>query len=154
MARKVAFLVGATMLSSMLYGVELMSERTFVFLRPETSSFWHTATNSTLTLPIYYPIGATRAALTVSGVKYSYSTNLPANTAEFDLELPAPTSPQSENVYDLTLAFDNGASRTALYRGGNTTRNYTFSHVACRREWNDLNARYGVCGFRLWMYAD
>ena len=113
MARKMASLVGATMLSSMLPGTELMSERTFVFLRPETSSFWHTATNNTLTLPIDYPLGATRATLTVSGVKYSYSTNLPANTAEFDLELPAPTSPQTENVYDLTLSFDKGASRTA-----------------------------------------
>ena len=113
MARKMASLVGATMLSSMLPGTELMSERTFVFLRPETSSFWHTATNNTLTLPIDYPLGATRATLTVSGVKYSYSTNLPASTAEFDLELPAPTSPQTENVYDLTLTFDNGASRTA-----------------------------------------
>ena len=95
MARKVAFLVGATMLSSMLPGEELMSERAFVFLRPETSSFWHTATNSTL-----------------------------------------------------------GTSCKALYRGGNTTRNYAFSHVACRRDWNDLNSYYGVCGFRLWMYAD
>ena len=113
MARKMASLVGATMLTTMLPGTELMSERTFVFLRPETSSFWHTATNNTLTLPIDYPLGATRAMLTVSGVKYSYSTNLPVNTKEFDLELPAPTSPQTENVYDLTLSFDNGASRKA-----------------------------------------
>ena len=144
MARKIAFLVGAAMLSSMLYGVELMSERTFVFLRPETSSFWHTATNSTLTLPVYYPIGATRAALTVSGVKYSYSTNLPANTAEFDLELPAPTSPQSENVYDLTLTFDNGASRTArlgLVQGQSPDLEGTTRCLAPAegREWSTVN---------------
>ena len=70
---------------------------------------------------------------------------------------PAPPSGDSTEPMGWTdgaAAAVLGPSCKALYRGGNTTRNYTFSHVACRREWNDLNARYGVCGFRLWMYAD
>ena len=32
---------------------------------------------------------------------------------EFTFELPVPSSPETENVYDLTLTFDNGVTRTA-----------------------------------------
>ena len=112
MARKVASLVGASLLSVATPGEEITSEPTFVFLRPETSSFWNTATNSTMTLPIDYPTGATRATLTVNGVRYSRSyANITGDS--FDLELPSPTSPETENVFDLTLTFDNGTERTA-----------------------------------------
>ena len=52
MARKVASLVGASLLAVATPGTEITSESTFVFIRPETSSFWNTATNSTMMLPI------------------------------------------------------------------------------------------------------
>jgi len=88
------------------------SEPTFVFLRPQTSSFWHTATNSTVTLPIVFPLGAASANLSVRGVRYSRDfTDI--SGPEFVLSLPPPTSPDKENVYELTLAFDNGVTRTA-----------------------------------------
>ena len=61
MARKVAAPAGATVLAVSAPAAKLSSEPTFVFLRPETSSFWNTATNSTMTLPIDYPSGATKA---------------------------------------------------------------------------------------------
>ena len=112
MARKVAALAGAAVLTVSAPAAKLSSEPTFVFLRPETSSFWNTATNSTMTLPIDYPTGATRATLTVNGVGYSRSyANITGDS--FDLELPPPTSPETENVFDLTLTFDNGTERTA-----------------------------------------
>ena len=111
-ARKMATVVGASMLSVAVGATELTSEPTFVFLRPETSSFWNTATNSTMTLPIDYPMTAKSATLDVSGVKYH---RLYENIAgpSFDLLLPEPTSPENENVYDLTLTFDDGTVRTA-----------------------------------------
>ena len=112
MARKVASLVGASLLSVATPGEEITSEPTFVFLRPETSSFWNTATNSTMTLPIDYPTGATRATLTVNGDKYAKSYANITNDS-FDLELPPPTSFEKENVYDLVLTFDDGTVRTA-----------------------------------------
>ena len=92
--------------------VESMSNETFVFLRPEESSFWRTATNAVVTLPIDYPEGASSATLTVRGLKYERVVqNLTAPS--FDLALPTPTSPETENVYDLTLEFDNGTERSA-----------------------------------------
>ena len=113
MARKVAALAGAAVLTVSAPAAKLSSEPTFVFRRPETSSFWNTATNSTMTLPIDYPNGATKATLTVNGVGYNrvYS-DLTGDSIEIDL--PVPDSPKTENVYELTLAFDNGAApRTA-----------------------------------------
>ena len=113
MTRKVASLVGASMLAVASPGTEIESEETFVFLRPETSSFWNTATNSTMSLPIDYPNGATKAKLEVTGVGYSkVYENITSDS--FDIELPVPDSPQTENVYDLKLTFDNEATvRTA-----------------------------------------
>ena len=88
------------------------SRPAFVFLRPETSSFWNTATNSMLTLPVEFPYGATKATLSVVGLKYSMAySNIVANT--FELTLPAATSPATENVYTLALEFDNGVACTA-----------------------------------------
>lgn len=91
---------------------ESTSEPTFVFLRPETSSFWNTATNSTMTVPIDFPPGASRAQLTVTGLGYS-CMYADVTDRSFTFELPAPHSPETENVYDLTLAFDNGVTRSA-----------------------------------------
>ncbi|MBR2838041.1 MAG: hypothetical protein IKE55_04630 [Kiritimatiellae bacterium] len=106
-------LAGASLLAGASPGEETTSEPTFVFLRPETSSFWHTATNSTVTLPIDYPDGATRATLAVSGAGYRAQAYTNLTGSSFDLALPVPDSPQAENVYDLALTFDDGTVRTA-----------------------------------------
>ena len=88
------------------------SEATTIFIRDEIFSFWRTATNSTVTLPIDFPSGASSAALTVTGARYSRTyANLAAGS--FDLALPPATSPDTENVYDLALAFNDGTVRTA-----------------------------------------
>ena len=112
MAKKVAALAGAAVLTVSAPAAKLSSEPTFVFLRPETSSFWNTATNSSMTLPIDYPSGAAKASLRVVGVGYD-KTYLDITGDTFELELPAPDSPKTENVYDLTLTFDDGTVRTA-----------------------------------------
>ncbi len=112
-ARKMATLVGAAMVSVAVPAEELTSEPTFVFLRPETSSFWHTATNNQMTVPIDYPTGATSATLSIRGLDYQRDYLNITKVDEFSFELPAVTSPETENVYDLTLTFDNGTVRTA-----------------------------------------
>ena len=111
-ARKMATLVGAAMVSVAVPAAEITSEPTFVFLKPETSSFWNTATNNTMTVPIDYPMTAKTATLDVRGVKYHRFYEAIVGSS-FDLQLPEPDSPENENVYNLTLTFDDGTVRTA-----------------------------------------
>lgn len=101
------------LLSAVAFGSEgYKSEAAFVFLQPETSSFWHTATNSTMSLPVYYPKGATKATLLVEGMEYSKT--YPDITGDsIEIELPPPTNERTENVYTLTLSFDDGSVQTA-----------------------------------------
>ncbi len=113
-ARKMAGVVGAAVVSVAVSAAELTSEPTLVFMRPETSSFWNTATNSTMTVPVDFPSGATEAALTVSGLGYKATyANITKGTDSFTFALPAADSPQTENVYDLALTFNDGTVRRA-----------------------------------------
>ena len=113
-ARKMAGVVGAAVVSLAVSATELTSGPTLVFTRPETSSFWNTATNNVMTVPIDFPAGATRATLTVKGVGYSaVYADMPRGTDSYTFALPAADSPQTENVYDLSLSFDDGTVRTA-----------------------------------------
>lgn len=111
-ARKLSGIVGAALVSVSVSAAKLSSEPTLVFLRPETSSFWNTATNNIMTVPVDFPSGATVATLTVSGLNYKKVYDGIVN-GEFRLELPEAESPQTENVYDLELTFDDGTRRTA-----------------------------------------
>ena len=113
MARKVASLVGASILTvTSAPGAKLMSESTFIFLKPEMSSFWNTATNNTMTVPVDFPPGAHSATLTVTGDNYS-ARYANITGSDYTFNLPVPDKPQTENVYDLTLSFDDGTSRRA-----------------------------------------
>lgn len=108
---QVAAMLGVLLSASMLLATE--SARTFVYLKPETSSFWRTARGSRTSVPIDFPEGAASATLSVKGARFSESHAITSGTTSFDLVLPEPTKPGEENVYDLTLAFDNGVTRTA-----------------------------------------
>ena len=113
-ARKMAGVVGAAVVSVAVSAAELTSEPTLVFMRPETSSFWNPATNSTMTVPVDFPSGATKATRTVSGVGYSAAyADIQKGTDSFTFALPAADSPQTENVYDLMLSFNDGTVRKA-----------------------------------------
>lgn len=116
-ARKTAGIVGAALTTLSVGATELTSEPTFVFLRPETSSFWHTATNNTMTVPVDFPAGANSARLYVSGVKYNrIYENL--SGGEFTFELPPAESAETENVYDLALVFDDPSATTRTAKLG------------------------------------
>ena len=78
------------------------------FLRPDESSFWRTASGRTVTLPVDFPSGAQTAALTVKGVGSGYSKVYDGISGEsFEFELPEAVDSQSEDVYELTLTFDD-----------------------------------------------
>ena len=101
------------LLPMMAIGAEgVKSDATFVFLQPETWSFWRTATNSTMTIPVYHPKGAMKADLLVEGMQYS-KAYYGITAQSVDIELPAPTNERTENVYTLTLSFDDGTVQTA-----------------------------------------
>ena len=87
------------------------SEEIFVFLEPEKSSFWHTATNSTLAIPVCFPEGASSAELSVKGIGFS-RTYGDIVSGSVEVVLPEAVSPSSENVYEFTLAFDNGITNS------------------------------------------
>lgn len=106
-------LAAGILLSAAAFGSDgFKSDAAFVFLQPETSSFWHTATDSTMTLPVYYPKGATKATLLVEGMEYS-KTYSDITGDDVEIELPAPETERTENVYTLTLSYDDGSVRTA-----------------------------------------
>lgn len=96
------------------------SNPTAVFVNAGMSSFWHTATNAVITVPVEYPSGATSARIVVSGSGY-YQEYSDITAMTVDISLPPATSQETEDVYDLTLSFvGNDTERTArigLVRG-------------------------------------
>ena len=112
MKRILSFAAVSAALALSAFAEPTMSNGTFVNLRPETTSFWHTATNDVMSLPVTYPSGASSATLTVQGVGYS-RTYSGITGDSFELHLPKPISYATEDVFDLTLTFSDGTVRTA-----------------------------------------
>ena len=116
---------------SMTAVFETVGSGGLVFFNEKTSSYWHTATNCVIDLPIEFPAGASSATLSVTGIDYSAQYAIPSGTAQYTLSLPAATSSTAENVYDLALAFNDSAStvRTAklglIYGHDATTTGWT-----------------------------
>ena len=131
-------------------GVTGASERAFVFVNRGTSSYWHTATNCVLALPVEMPEGATSATLSVTGLRHS-ATYANITASPFLLTLPAATSTETENVYDLTLTFnDAGATvrtaRLGLIKGYNMTVRGATRCLAPKeqRKWGWVKGRRAV----------
>lgn len=150
-------LTGALLSLSLLARAGTFSNRECVFLDPAPSSFWHTATNNVLELPIDFPSGAKSAELIVTGQEYHQVYQIAA-PGSFVLELPEAVSPGTENVYDLELSFDVGDARRArlgLVRGSGksagTTRCLLVNEDS--RKWYRLAGRavlpipYGTVSF-------
>ena len=71
MMRKIMSLVVMILPTLVVFSAsEMTSERMFVHVRPELSSFWRTATNNVVELPIDMPATARSATLRVEGVGY------------------------------------------------------------------------------------
>ena len=113
MQRIILSVVAMLPFTVVLAASEMMSARMFVHVRPELSSFWRTATNNVVELPVDMPRTATTATLHVEGSGYERTySGLSGGICR--LELPEASSPDRENVYRLTLSFDDGTERTAV----------------------------------------
>jgi hypothetical protein len=91
---------------------ERISSRAFVILRPEASSFWVTATNSSMSVPVVFPKGSKSAKLEIAGDAGDYRAIYTVECEESEsmdisFTLPEPNAPRQENVYSLTLTFDD-----------------------------------------------
>ena len=114
--RKMAVGLFAAVLASYAYA-GAVSESFTAFLRPDESSFWRTAPGKTVTVPVDWPEGASAATLTVTGLGYSHVyTDISGETYTFDL--PDAVDSQTENVYDLTLAFNDADTTTRTAKLG------------------------------------
>jgi hypothetical protein len=76
------------------------------FLLPKENILWYTAVSSDFDVPVLLPRGATSAKLVVSGKGYS-RTHEEIGDGMFSLSLPSAGSASEENIYDLTLTFND-----------------------------------------------
>lgn len=76
------------------------------FLLPKENILWHTAVSSDFDVPVLLPRGATSAKLVVAGKGYSRTYEEIAE-GMFSLSLPSADSVGEENIYDLTLTFND-----------------------------------------------
>ena len=107
---KYIMLGACVVLSAAAYAAE--SAASFVFVNPDTSSFWRTAKSQSVTVPVDFPEGATTATLSVVGVGYSASYEIAA-PGPYTFQLPEASTPGDENTYSLALSFDRGEGKTA-----------------------------------------
>jgi len=113
MSIKSVVLSCAAMSLAVGFGGEGTSESTFVLLNTNANSFWRTATNRTVTVPIDLPLNATAANLSVRGTRYAKVYEAIVEPS-FTFDLPAADDMSKEDVYELTLTFvGNPTVRTA-----------------------------------------
>ena len=89
----------------------MMAEATEVFMLPTSNIMWRTAPSPEFEVPVLMPYGASSATLVVTGHNYRREyTGI--GDGQFRISLPAAESAIDENVYDLTLTFDDQAATT------------------------------------------
>ena len=84
-----------------------------VQLKADESLLWHTAPAGAFTVRWSMPPEASSATLTVAGAKYRRVYG-GLSSEEAAISLPAVSSARDENVYALTLEFDDGTVQTAI----------------------------------------
>ena len=88
-----------------------------VYTDPDSTVLWRTFCSPTETIRWDFPEGASKATLTVEGVGYE-RVYAGLEATEQQLDLPKPTSAATENVYTLTLAFDDESNTVWTARIG------------------------------------
>lgn len=133
--RTIAMLIAAAVMSAASYAAE-----TTLFMRSKSNILWRTSPGTTFDVPVVLPPDATSATLTVTGRGYSRTySNLSGGSQE--VALPAATSDETENVFDLTLTFDDPAA---------TVQTVKLGHVASAATSGDAEAWVRVAGSRRW----
>ena len=88
------------------------SNQETIFLNADATSFWRTATNNVISLPVEMPVLATSAKLVVKGIDYQKEYTV-TQSGDYEIVLPNADSIEKENVYDLTLTFNEGTQQKA-----------------------------------------
>ena len=103
--------LGSTALAAAAMAVAMaaMAGANDVFLLPDSNILWRTAPGSDFEVPVFMPHGASSATLLVTGNGYRREYTGLAD-GMFSLSLPAAESAEAENVYDLTLTFNDVAA--------------------------------------------
>ena len=81
------------------------------FLLPDSNILWRTAPCAEFEVPVSLPYGASEATLVVAGYRYRREYTGIAD-GMFSLSLPPANNGDGENVYDLTLTFNDAAATT------------------------------------------
>jgi len=105
-------LIALTMVFAVGVHVTLGSGASDVFMLPASNILWHTAPSSDFEVPVFMPPGASSATLVVTGRHYRREYTGIVD-GMFQLSLPAADSADAENVYDLTLTFDDYLNTTS-----------------------------------------
>lgn len=93
------------------------STATFVHVNPSSTSFWRTAPGRTFDVPVEFPEGADSATLTVRGSEYA-ADYAEITTSSFQVTLPAASDEEHEDVYELTLTFNDAKATVRTARLG------------------------------------
>ena len=107
---------GCASIRSVLFGTLLVAVAATagannVFMFPTSNILWRTAPSSEFDIPVLMPHGASSATLVVTGHNYRREYTGICDE-QFRLSLPAADSAAKENVYDLTLTFDDPLGTT------------------------------------------
>lgn len=84
-----------------------------VFVETEKTSFWRTSASPSFSVDLDYPPQADSVAVDVRGAKF-HRTWEGVTAPSIAIDLPA-ASADDENVYTLTLTFNDGTVRTASF---------------------------------------
>ena len=96
------------LLAAMVLAMVVAACASDVFMLPSSNRLWRTAPSACFEVPVFLPAGATSATLVVTGNGYRREYEDIAD-GMFQLSLPSADSADAENVYDLTLSFNNDA---------------------------------------------
>lgn len=105
-------LSAAVAMAAAAIGAADLSDPVRVCVDPGRFALWHTAPGSEFRLQIDYPAFASSARLDVDGVKY-HAEYLDVTDDSLMISVPVPNVAKDENVYRLTLTFNDGTVWTA-----------------------------------------
>ena len=101
----------------------------------DATPFWRTATNATFEVRWDFPHDAASASLSVNGMNFNAVYDELTDDS-IVLALPEPTNALTEDVYRLTLSFDNGLTQEAVV---GVVRGVSAAGAAtCRCVFNDI----------------
>lgn len=121
-----------------------VSDQVEIFARPDETAFWRTATNSTFDVSWVFPPSAGKATLSVVG-KGAERTYPDLTATAQTVELPVVSSAADEDVYELTLTFDDGTVERctmAVVRGAKEGAAATVDYASTRKpSWHTVGSR-------------